>query len=174
MPFGWLQSITQSPYLWWTYHLQFTSFWFTTTFSGTQLGRKTRAVLIFFHAVPNSLKCSPPAEFPHQNLSAPLPNTCNTTRPPISHLDLITWMIFGGDYKPHNSTLCYFLQPSITSSLLGPRMSLSILFPVFIALRSKYLPQYPTTITPTIYYFIVLRLKCLPHQPELEYLEPAA
>jgi hypothetical protein len=49
-------------------------------------------------------------------------------------------------------------------------MSLSILFPVFIALRSKYLPQYPITFTPTFYYFIVLGPKCLPHQRVLEHL----
>jgi len=55
-------------------------------------------------------------------------------------------------------------------------MSLSYLLPVFIALRSKNLPQYPVTFTPTfyVYYLIVLRPKCLPQQPLLEHLEPAA
>lgn len=130
---------------------------------------KSRAGLIFFHAVPSSLKCSPSAEFPHRNLSELLPNTCSTTRP-LSPILIWSAEWFLAEITKHNSTLCCFLQPSITSSLLGPRMSLSILFPVFIALRSKYLPQYPITFTPTFYYFIVLGPKCLPHQRVLEHL----
>jgi hypothetical protein len=42
-PFGWPQSITLTPYFLWEYHFWFTPFWFTPAFSGTQLGRKTRA-----------------------------------------------------------------------------------------------------------------------------------
>jgi hypothetical protein len=37
-PFGWLRSFTLSPYFWWEYCVLF-----TPTFSGGQLGRKTRA-----------------------------------------------------------------------------------------------------------------------------------
>jgi hypothetical protein len=37
-PFGWLCSIILTPYFWWKYH-----FLFTLTFSGMQLGCKTRA-----------------------------------------------------------------------------------------------------------------------------------
>jgi hypothetical protein len=68
-------------------------------------------------------------------------------------------MIFGRDYEPRKSTLYYFLQPSITSSLLGPWMSLSFLFSLFISLRTRYLPHYPIIFSQTFYNFIVLRPK---------------
>lgn len=76
----WLaQSITQTPYLWWTYYLLFTYLWFSTTFlGGKQPGPKSRAGLFSSRLFHSSLKFSPSAEFPHRKLSAPLPNTCNT------------------------------------------------------------------------------------------------
>jgi hypothetical protein len=112
--------------------------------------------------VPSSLKCSPPAEIPHRNLSALLSQHMQHDPPLLSHLALITRMISGRDYKPHKSILFYFLQTSVTSSLLGPRMSLSFLFSVVITLMTKYLPQYPITFPPTSYYFIALMTKYLP------------
>ena len=41
-PFGWPRSFTLTPYISWEYHISFKPFLFTPTFSGTQLGRKTR------------------------------------------------------------------------------------------------------------------------------------
>jgi hypothetical protein len=43
-PFGWPRSITLTPYISWEYHFSFKPFLCTPTFSGTQLGRKTRTV----------------------------------------------------------------------------------------------------------------------------------
>jgi hypothetical protein len=37
-------------------------------------------------------------------------------------------MLFGEDYKPCSSSLCSFLQPPVTSSLLGPNNLLCALF----------------------------------------------
>ena len=42
-PFGWLLSIMLDPYLPWKY-----TFWFIPTFSGIQLGRKTRAGCMWY------------------------------------------------------------------------------------------------------------------------------
>jgi hypothetical protein len=41
-PFGWSRSMTLTPYISWEYHFSFKPFLFMPTFSGTQLGRKTR------------------------------------------------------------------------------------------------------------------------------------
>jgi hypothetical protein len=41
---------------------------------------------------------------------------------------LITLTILGEEYKPCSSSLCNFLQPPVTSSLLGPNIFLSTLF----------------------------------------------
>jgi len=46
MPFGWLHSIVPTPYFLWEYHLLFMPFLFMSSFSGTQLGCKTRPLLI--------------------------------------------------------------------------------------------------------------------------------
>jgi hypothetical protein len=41
---------------------------------------------------------------------------------------LITLTILGEEYKPCSSSLCSFLQPPVTSSLLGPNILRSTLF----------------------------------------------
>jgi hypothetical protein len=43
-------------------------------------------------------------------------------------LALITLKILGKEYKPCSSSSCSFLQPHVTSSLLGPNILLSTLF----------------------------------------------
>jgi hypothetical protein len=43
-------------------------------------------------------------------------------------LALITLTILGEEYKPCSSSFCSFLQPPVTSSLLGPNIHLSALF----------------------------------------------
>jgi hypothetical protein len=43
-------------------------------------------------------------------------------------LDLITRIIFGDEYRSLSSSLCSLLHYSVTSSLLGPNILLSILF----------------------------------------------
>jgi len=51
MPFGWLCSITLTPYLWWEYLFWFLPSWFMLTFSGMQLRHKTRAGCLISPAV---------------------------------------------------------------------------------------------------------------------------
>jgi hypothetical protein len=50
------------------------------------------------------------------------------TSPSLILLALITLTILGEEYKPCSSSLCSFLQPPVTSSLLGPNIFLSTLF----------------------------------------------
>jgi hypothetical protein len=63
---------------------------------------------------------------------------------------LITLTILGEEYKPCSSSLCSFLQPPVTSSLLGPNI-LSTLFSNTINLcsslnvRDKVSHPYKTT-----------------------------
>jgi uncharacterized membrane protein len=58
--------------------------------------------------------------------------------PPISSsLALITLTILGDEYKPCSSSLCSFLQPPVTSSLLGPNIHLSTLFSNTLNLSSS-------------------------------------
>ena len=52
-------------------------------------------------------------------------------------LDLITWTIFGEEYRSLNSSLCSFLHSLVTSSHLGPNIPLSTLFSNTLSLRSS-------------------------------------
>jgi hypothetical protein len=58
-------------------------------------------------------------------LTSPMRATCPAH---FILLALITLTILGEDYKPCSSSLCSFLQPHVTSSLLGPNILLSTLF----------------------------------------------
>jgi hypothetical protein len=52
-------------------------------------------------------------------------------------LDLIILIILGGEYNLGSSSLCNFLQPSVTSSLFGPNIVLSTLFSNTLSLCSS-------------------------------------
>ena len=68
-------------------------------------------------------------KFPHQNPVYASPFPIRATCPAhLILLDLITWTIFGEEYRSLNSTLCSFLHSPVTSSLLGPNILLNTLF----------------------------------------------
>jgi len=54
-------------------------------------------------------------------------HTCYVPHP-VTLLELITLIIFGEEYILQASSLCNFLQSSITSSLLGPNNIFNTLF----------------------------------------------
>jgi len=83
-----------------------------------------------------SSKWSLSLRFHHQNpvCTSPAHHTCYMLRPP--HLDFITRMIFGEEYRSPSSSLCRFLHSPITSSLLCPNILLNILFSNTLSLRS--------------------------------------
>ena len=76
-------------------------------------------------------------QVPYQNpVYAPLLSPIRATRP--SHfilLDLITWILFGEEYRSLNSSLCNFLHSPLTPSLIGPHILLSTLFTNTLILR---------------------------------------
>jgi hypothetical protein len=70
-----------------------------------------------------------PSGLPTKMLYAPLTSPMRATFPAyLILLALITLTILGEEYKPCSSSLCSFLQPPITSSLLGQNILLSTLF----------------------------------------------
>ena len=52
-------------------------------------------------------------------------------------LNLITWSIFGEQYRSLSSSLCSFVYSPVTSSLLGPTILLSTLFSNTLSLHSS-------------------------------------
>jgi hypothetical protein len=65
----------------------------------------------------------PSLKFPHQNpvytSSLPIHATCPIQ---LILLDLITWILFGEQYKSWSSSLCSFLHCLVISSSFGPTM----------------------------------------------------
>jgi hypothetical protein len=48
---------------------------------------------------------------------------------PLILLELITWVLFGDEYRSWSSSPWNFLQPPVTVSLYGPNIFLTTLFP---------------------------------------------
>ena len=97
-----------------------------------------RYILILYSHVRLSLPCgpffsqvSPPKPCVHLS---PIRATCPFH--PIL-LDVITWTIFGEEYRSLSSSLFSFLHSLITSSLLGPNILLRTLFSDTLILRSS-------------------------------------
>jgi hypothetical protein len=57
-------------------------------------------------------------------------------------LDSIILIILGEEYKSYGSSLCSFLHPTITSSLFGPNIFLSIVFKHPQSTKPSFTPMF--------------------------------
>jgi len=79
---------------------------------------------------------------PFAQVSPPKPCTqlsfiCATCPAHLTFLVLMTWTVFGEEYRSLSSSLCSFLHSPVTSSLLGPNIIRSTLFSTIHSLRSS-------------------------------------
>jgi len=110
---------------------------------------------IILPSTPWSSKWSLSIGFQYQNPVGTSPLSIHATFP--EHhilLDLITRMIFGGEYRSLSSSFCSFLHFTVTSIILGPNILLKHLQPAYIPQCER--PSFTPTQTPGN--IIVLRI----------------
>ena len=92
---------------------------------------------IILPSTPGSPKRSLPIRHSHQNpvyaSTLPIYATCPVH---LIHLDFITRIVLGEEYRLLSSSLCIFLHSPVTSSVLGPNILLNTLFSNTRSLRS--------------------------------------
>ena len=84
---------------------------------------------IIHPSTPRSHQWPPSLWFPHQDRIQSLSSTIRATCP--AHLilfDFTTHTIVGEGYKSFSTSLCNFLHPPVTSSLIGPNILLNTMF----------------------------------------------
>ena len=93
---------------------------------------------IILPTMPGSSTWSLSLRFPHQTLYASLLFPIRAACPahPIL-LDLVTWIIFGEEYRSLSSSFCSFHHSPVTSSSSGPNILLTTPFSNTLALRSS-------------------------------------
>ena len=98
-----------------------------------------RSILILsYHLCLGFTSCLFPLGFPTKTLYAPPFSHLHATCPTNPNLlDLITWIIFGEEYRSSSSSLFSFLHSPVTSSLLG----LNILLSTLCSPQATFVPQ---------------------------------
>ena len=104
--------------------------------------------------------------FSHQTLNTPFLSPIHATcTVHLILLDLIIRRTFGEEYRSLSSSLCSFLQSTVTTSLPGPNILLNTLFSNTVSLRSSLnvsnQVSHPYTTTGKIIVLYILILKFL-------------